>query len=148
MKHQTRPTPDAQRPTSSVRCTPVSIQRQFSLTGRVRRWVNGCHYVWCTRGFEEAADVTATPDAKQCTANVQCETLGRAGAPRYTVPPLSRHLTLASASGAALASVRCYRKQYFRLRFFGSQTYLYHSNSTSFTNVLTPPSVHHHVLVC
>jgi hypothetical protein len=39
-EHRTRPTPSTQRPTPSVQCTPVSIQRQFSLTGCVRRWVN------------------------------------------------------------------------------------------------------------
>jgi hypothetical protein len=57
-EHRTRLTPSTQRPTPCVRCTPVSIQRQFSLTGRVRRWVNGRHYVRCTRRFKEAADVT------------------------------------------------------------------------------------------
>jgi hypothetical protein len=56
-EHRTRPTPSTQRPTPCVRCTLVSIQRQFSLTRRVRRWVNGRHYVRCTREFEEAADV-------------------------------------------------------------------------------------------
>jgi hypothetical protein len=30
----------------------------------------------------------------------------------------------------------------------GSQTHLYRSNSTSFVNVLTPSSVHHHAHVC
>jgi hypothetical protein len=56
-EHRTRPTPSTQSPTPSVRCTPISNQRRFSLTGRVRRWVNGRHCVRCTRGFKEAADV-------------------------------------------------------------------------------------------
>jgi hypothetical protein len=33
---------------------------------------------------------------------------------------ISRHLTLAPASGAAQANIWCYRKQHFRLRFFTS----------------------------
>jgi hypothetical protein len=35
-----------------------------------------------------------------------------------------------------------------RWRERGSQTYLYRLNSTSFANVLTSPSIHHHVHVC
>jgi hypothetical protein len=40
----------------------------------------------------------------------------------------------------------CARKLGGRER--GPQTPLYRSNSTAFINVLTPPSVHHHVYVC
>jgi hypothetical protein len=62
-EHRTRPMPSTQCLTPSVRCTPLSNQRQFSLTGHVWRWVNGCHCVRCTWGFKEAADVTWPPDA-------------------------------------------------------------------------------------
>jgi hypothetical protein len=56
-EHRTRPTPSTQSLMPSVRCTPVSNQRRFSLTGHIRRWENERHCVWCTRGFEEAAYV-------------------------------------------------------------------------------------------
>jgi hypothetical protein len=75
-EHRTRPTPSTQRPTPSVRCTPVSIQRRFSLIGRVRRWVNGCHCVRCI-GFKEVADITKPPDAAQCLASVRCHSVRR-----------------------------------------------------------------------
>jgi hypothetical protein len=44
-------------PVLSVRCGLVRVQCQFSLTGCVQRWVNGCHCIRCTRGFEQAADI-------------------------------------------------------------------------------------------
>jgi hypothetical protein len=65
------------RPTLSIRCTPVSIQRRFSLIGCIRRWVNGRHYVRCTRGFEEAADAIRPSDATQCLASVRCHSVRR-----------------------------------------------------------------------
>jgi hypothetical protein len=40
------------------------------------------------------------------------------------------------------------RKYTFHFLERGPQTHLYRSNSTFFANVLTPPSVHHHVHVC
>jgi hypothetical protein len=50
---------------------------------------------------------------EQCTSSVRCETLGRAGAPRYTALP-------DQYAPDARTSVRCYRKQHFCLRFFTS----------------------------
>jgi hypothetical protein len=68
------------RTTRSVRCGPVSSPSSEMRIGRVRRitigraTAFGALQLFCHVPRQQA------PDAKQCSANVRCKTVGRAGA--------------------------------------------------------------------
>jgi hypothetical protein len=100
----------------------------------------------------------AWPDAEQCSTRVWStasgppqKLTGRAGAlwlasarlapSRALLPKLTGH----AGAPRGLRPVHKNSEEYFRKI---AESHLYRSNSTSFANVLTPPSVHHHVHVC
>jgi hypothetical protein len=79
-EHRTHLTPSTQRPTPSVRCTPVSSPSSETRIGRVRRITIGRATVpFALQLFCHAPRQQAL-DAKQCSASVRCKTVRRAGA--------------------------------------------------------------------